>query len=97
MDREDPGPRIILRDEPLHPRYRQRATERGKKLGRRYQLIATDTQAGQIGWLDGRHRSHVHVENYVKQAKAVVGLNRWPSPARLTYSATVTCCLSKAT
>ena len=73
-----PGLRIILRDEPLHPRYRQRATEREKKLGRRYQLIATNTRAGQVAWLDARHRSHVHVENDVKQAKAP-GLNRWPS------------------
>ena len=73
-----PGLRIILRDEPPHPRYRQRATEREKKLGRRYQLIATNTRAGQVAWLDARHRSHVHVENDVKQAKAL-GLNRWPS------------------
>jgi hypothetical protein len=73
-----PGLRVILRDEPLHPRYRKRATEREKKLGRRYQLIATSTAAGQIAWLDARHRSHVHVENDVKQAKAL-GLNRWPS------------------
>ena len=73
-----PGLRIIMRDEPLHPRYRKRATEREKKLGRRYQLIATNTQAGQTAWLDARHRSHVHVENDVKQAKAL-GLNRWPS------------------
>ena len=73
-----PGLRIILRDEPLHPRYRQRATEREKELGRCYQLIATSTPAGQIAWLDARHRSDVHVENDVKQAKAL-GLNRWPS------------------
>lgn len=73
-----PGLRIILRDEPLHPRYRKRATEREKKPGRRYQLIATSTPAGQIAWLDARHRSHLHVENDVKQAKAL-GLSRWPS------------------
>jgi hypothetical protein len=73
-----PGLRIIVRDEPLHPRYRKRATEREKKPGRRYQLIATNTAAGQIAWLDARHRSHVHVENDVKQTKAL-GLNRWPS------------------
>ena len=73
-----PGLRIIVRDEPLHPRYRKRATEREKKLGRRYQLIATNTRHGQIAWLDARHRSHVHVENNVKQAKDL-GLNRWPS------------------
>ena len=73
-----PGLRIIVRDEPLHPRYRKRATEREKKLGRRYQLIATNTRHGQIAWLDARHRSHDHVENNVKQAKDL-GLNRWPS------------------
>ena len=73
-----PGLRILVRDEPLHPRYRKRATEREKELGRRYQLIATSTRHGQIAWLDARHRSHVHVENNVKQAKDL-GLNRWPS------------------
>ena len=64
-----------MRDEPLHPRYRKRATEREKQLGRRYQLIATHTKVGQIAWLDARHRCHVHVDNDVKQAKAL-GLNR---------------------
>ena len=73
-----PGLRIIVRDEPLHPRYRKRATEREKQLGRRYQLVAINTRVGQIAWLDARHRSHVHVENDVKQAKDL-GLNRWPS------------------
>jgi DDE family transposase len=73
-----PGLRVLVRDEPLHPRYRTRATEREKTLGRRYQLIATNTKVGQIAWLDARHRSHVHVENDVKQAKDL-GLNRWPS------------------
>lgn len=73
-----PGLRIIVRDEPLHPRYRKRATERERELGRRYQLIATNTGIGQLAWLDARHRSHVHVENDVKQAKDL-GLDRWPS------------------
>lgn len=73
-----PGLRILVREEPLHPRYRKRATEREIKLGKRYQLIATNTRRGQLAWLDVRHRSHVHVENDVKQAKAL-GLNRWPS------------------
>jgi hypothetical protein len=73
-----PGLRVLVRDEPLHPRYRKRATDREKALGRRYQLIATNTQVGQIAWLDARHRSHVHVENDVKQAKDL-GLNNWPS------------------
>jgi len=76
--RKIPGLRVIVRDEPLHPRYRKRATERERQLGRRYQLIAINAKVGQIAWLDARHRSHVHVENDVKQAKAL-GLNRWPS------------------
>jgi hypothetical protein len=67
-----------VRDEPLHPRYRKRATEREKQLGRRYQLIAINTKVGQAAWLDARHRSHVHVENDVKQAKDL-GPDRWPS------------------
>jgi hypothetical protein len=73
-----PGLRVLVRDEPLHPRYRKRATDREKALGRRYQLIVTNTQVGQIAWLDARHRSHVHVENDIKQAKDL-GLNNWPS------------------
>ncbi|WP_100498788.1 transposase [Geodermatophilus chilensis] len=47
-------------------------------MGRRFQLIATDTAGGQLAWLDARHRSHVHVEGDVKQAKDL-GLARWPS------------------
>jgi hypothetical protein len=73
-----PGLRILVRSEPLHPRYRKRATEREKQLDRRFQLIATNTVRGQLAWLDARHRSHVHVENDVKQAKDL-GLDRWPS------------------
>ena len=35
-----------MRDEPLHPRYRKRATDREKQLGRRYQLVAINTRLG---------------------------------------------------
>jgi hypothetical protein len=73
-----PGLRIIARDEPLHPKYAKRATDREKTRGRRYQLIAVNAVTGQVAWLDARHRSHVHVEDDVKQAKAI-GMNRWPS------------------
>ncbi|WP_052710735.1 transposase [Pseudofrankia sp. DC12] len=73
-----PGLRILVRDEPLHPKYLARATDQEKQQGRRYQLIALNANAGQLAWLDARHRSHVHVENDVKQGKAI-GLNRWPS------------------
>jgi Transposase DDE domain group 1 len=73
-----PGLRILVRDEPLHPKYLARATDQEKQLGRRYQLIAINAKTGQLAWLDARHRSHVHVENDVKQGKAI-GLNHWPS------------------
>src|SRR5450755_6832 len=73
-----PGLRILARDEPLHPKYTKRASDREKARGRRYQLIAINAATGQVAWLDARHRSHVHVEADVKQAKAI-GLNRWPS------------------
>jgi hypothetical protein len=54
------------------------AAPRPLRAARRYQLIATNTGRGQIAWPGARHRSHVHVENNVKQAKDL-GLNRWPS------------------
>ncbi len=73
-----PGLRIIARDEPLHPKYLKRASDREKARGRRYQLIAINAVTGQVSWLDARHRSHVHVEDDIKQAKTI-GLNRWPS------------------
>jgi hypothetical protein len=73
-----PGLRIIARDEPLHPKYLKRASDREKTRGRRYQLIAVNAVTGQVSWLDARHRSHVHVEDDIKQAKAI-GLGRWPS------------------
>ena len=73
-----PNLRIIARDEPLHPKYTKRASEREKARGRRYQLIAINARTGQVAWLDARHRCHVHVEDDVKQAKAI-GLDRWPS------------------
>ena len=73
-----PGLRIIARDEPLHAKYTKRASDREKTRGRRYQLIAVNATLGQVAWLDARHRSHVHVEDDIKQAKAI-GMNRWPS------------------
>ena len=62
---------------PLHPKYLKRASDREKARGRRYQLIAINAATGQVAWLDARHRSHVHVEDDIKQAKAI-GMNRWP-------------------
>jgi hypothetical protein len=49
-----PALRVIVRDEPLHPPYRKRATDREKQLGRRHQLVAINTEVGQIDWLVSR-------------------------------------------
>jgi len=54
-----PWLRVIARDEPLHPRYRKRVTERERQLGRRYQLIAINAKVGQIPWPGACHRCHV--------------------------------------
>ncbi|MHB1739115.1 MAG: transposase [Actinomycetes bacterium] len=37
----------------------------------RYGAFATNTTAGQIQWLDARHRTQAHVEDKVKELKAV--------------------------
>jgi hypothetical protein len=55
-----------------------RTVLRGPRRSNAPGLPDTNTQVGQIAWLDARHRSHVHVENDVKQAKDL-GLDRWPS------------------
>jgi hypothetical protein len=41
-----PDLRIIVRDEPLHPRYHKRATDREKQLGRRYQSSPPTRKSG---------------------------------------------------
>lgn len=73
-----------MRDEPLHPKYRKRATEPEKALGRRYQLIATNTKAGQIAWLDARHRSHVPPGELHEAAPKLLRFRSLHLPARLT-------------
>lgn len=52
------------------------------KLGQdphwRYGAFATNTTAGQLQWLDARHRTQAHVEDKVKELKAV-GAENLPS------------------
>jgi hypothetical protein len=76
-----PNLRIIARDEPLHPKYLKRASEREKTRGRRYQLTAVNAVTGQVAWLDARHRCHVHVEMREPRCTHVVGRESWPSPS----------------
>jgi len=72
-----PGLRVIVRDEPLHPRYRKRATEREKQLGRRYQLIAINAKVWQVAWLDARHRSMCTSRTTSSRPRT------WPEPVAL--------------
>lgn len=44
----------------------------------RYGAFATNTTAGQIQWLDARHRTQAHVEDKIKELKAV-GAHNLPS------------------
>jgi hypothetical protein len=55
-----------------------RTVLRGPRRSNAPGLPDVNARTGQLAWLDARHRSHVHVEDDVKQAKAI-GLNRWPS------------------
>jgi hypothetical protein len=44
----------------------------------RYQWLATDTQLGQLAFLEALHRAHARVENKIRIAKQA-GLGRFPS------------------
>ncbi len=46
--------------------------------GWRYQAIATNTQTGQLAFLEARHRAHARVEDRIRHAKDT-GLGRFPS------------------
>ena len=46
--------------------------------GWRYQCLATDTQVGQLAFLEARHRAHARVEDNIRTAKQT-GLGRFPS------------------
>ena len=70
------GMRVLVRRERPHP---------GAKLtlmeavdGWRYQCVATDTPAGQLAWLEARHRAHARVEDRIKNLKQT-GIGRFPS------------------
>jgi hypothetical protein len=46
--------------------------------GWRYQVVATNTPAGQLAFLEARHRAHARVEDRIRHAKDS-GLGRFPS------------------
>lgn len=73
-----PGLRIVVRREPVHPKYARDLKPYELATGFRYQVIATNTPGRQLQWLDARHRVHAHVESGIRRSKALT-LNRLPS------------------
>ena len=71
-----PGTRILVRRERPHPGAQLDAFE--ERDGWRYQCLATDTPAGQLAFLDARHRAHARVEDRIRCGKDT-GLGRFPS------------------
>jgi hypothetical protein len=71
-----PGTRILIRRERPHPGAQLDVLE--ERDGWRYQCIATDTAAGQLAFLDARHRAHARVEDRIRCGKDT-GLGRFPS------------------
>jgi hypothetical protein len=70
--------RVIVRREPIHPKYERELKPYEKKTDYRYQAIATNTTGGQLQFLDARARSHTHVEAGIRRGKAL-SLNLMPS------------------
>ena len=67
--------RIIARRVPRPPGEQAKL---GEDPDWRYGAFATNTAAGQIAWLDARHRTQAHVEDKIKELKAV-GAENLPS------------------
>jgi hypothetical protein len=70
------GMRVLVRRERPHPGAKVSVFEAHD--GWRYQCLATDTQQGQLAFLEARHRAHARVEDKIRTAKQA-GLGRFPS------------------
>ncbi len=70
------GMRVILRRERPHPGAQLSLFE--ETDGWRYQAFVTNTPAGQLSFLEARHRAHARVEDRIRHAKDT-GLGRFPS------------------
>jgi hypothetical protein len=70
------GMRVLVRRERPHPGAQISVFEAHD--GWRYQCLATDTQHGQLAFLEARHRAHARVEDRIRTAKQA-GLGRFPS------------------
>ncbi len=73
-----PDLRIIVRREPVHPKYAKDLKPYEIATGFRYTVIATNTPGRQLQWLEARHRTHAHVESGIRRSKALT-LLRLPS------------------
>lgn len=58
---------MIVRRERPHPGAQLDLME--TRDGWRYTCFATDTRAGQLAWLDARHRAHARVEDRIRCGK----------------------------
>lgn len=70
------GMRVIVRRERPHPGAQLSLFEESD--GWRYQAFVTNTTAGQLAFLEARHRAHARVEDRIRHAKDT-GLGRFPS------------------
>jgi len=70
------GMRVIVRREHPHPGAQLSLFEH--RDGWRYQAFVTNTQTGQVPFLEARHRAHARVEDRIRVAKDT-GLGRFPS------------------
>ena len=70
------GMRVLVRRERPHPGAQISLMEAHD--GWRYQCVATDTDRGQLPFLEARHRAHARVEDRVKAIKQT-GMGRFPS------------------
>jgi hypothetical protein len=67
---------VLVRRERPHPGAQLDAFE--ERDSWRYQCIATDTTAGQLAFLDARHRAHARAEDCIRCGKDT-GPSRFPS------------------
>lgn len=68
--------RVIVRRERPHPGAQLSLFE--ERDGWRYQAFVTNTEVGQLAFLEARHRAHARVEDRIRHAKDS-GLGRFPS------------------
>jgi hypothetical protein len=85
------GMRVIARRERPHPGAQLDLIE--ERDGWRYTCLATDTGAGQLAWLDARHRAHARVEDRIRTGKDT-GLSRFPSKLFAINAAWLACTLT---